>query len=94
MIIAITLALIFIFAGISEYLRMLVIAQGVRDAVQSSVISTVTENYANVYHGAREGYSGAYQPLFGLFPLQIHQIHYFRKKNVRRLSIQIFVNGQ
>jgi len=67
MIIAITLALIFIFAGISEYLRMLVIAQGVRDAVQSSVIATVTENYANVYHGAREGYSGAYQPLSGSF---------------------------
>jgi hypothetical protein len=65
--VAITLALILIFAGISEYLRLLIIAQGVRDAVQSSVIATVTENYDNVYHGAREGYSGAYQPAAGDF---------------------------
>ena len=63
--VAITLSLLLIFAGISEYLRLLIIAQGVRDAVQSSVIATVTENYDNVYHGAREGYSGAYQPMGG-----------------------------
>jgi hypothetical protein len=67
LIIAITIALVMIFTGISEYLRLLVIAQGVRDAVQSSVIATVTENYGNVYHGAREGYSGAYQPMAGDF---------------------------
>ena len=67
LIIAITLALIIIFAGISEYLRLLIIAKGVRDAVQSSVIATVTENYDNVYQGAREGYSGAYQPMAGGF---------------------------
>jgi hypothetical protein len=63
LIVAITLALLLIFIGITEYLRLLIIAQGVRDAVQSSVIATVTENYNNVYHGAREGYSGAYQPM-------------------------------
>ena len=63
LIVAITLALVIIFAGISEYLRLLVIAQGVRDAVQSAVIATVTENYDDVYHGVREGYSGAYQPM-------------------------------
>jgi hypothetical protein len=65
--IAITLALIIIFAGVSEYLRLMIIAKGVRDAVQSSVIATVTENYDNVYQGAREGYSGAYQPMGGGF---------------------------
>ena len=63
MIVAITLALVMIFAGISEYLRLLIIAQGVRDAVQSAVIATVTEKYDDVYHGVREGYSGAYQPM-------------------------------
>ncbi|MDL2294714.1 hypothetical protein LJC60_08855 [Ruminococcaceae bacterium OttesenSCG-928-D13] len=63
LIVAITLALVIIFAGISEYLRLLIIAQGVRDAVQSSAISAVTENYDDVYHGVREGYSGAYQPM-------------------------------
>ena len=63
MIVAITLVLLMMFAGISEYLRLLVITQGVRDAVQSAVIATVTENYDDVYHGVREGYSGAYQPM-------------------------------
>jgi len=63
LIVAITLALVIIFAGISEYLRLLIVAQGVRDAVQSAVIATVTENYDDVYHGVREGYSGAYQPM-------------------------------
>jgi len=65
--VAITLSLIFLFAGVSEYLRLMIIAQGVRDAVQSAVIATVTENYDNVYQGAREGYSGAYQPMGGSF---------------------------
>jgi len=67
LIVAVTLALLIIVAGISEYLRLLIIAQGLRDAVQGSVIATVTENYDNVYHGAREGYSGAYQPMAGYF---------------------------
>jgi hypothetical protein len=67
LIVAVTLSLVIIFTGISEYLRLLIIAQGVRDAVQSSVIATVTENYGNVYHGAREGYSGAYLPMAGDF---------------------------
>ena len=63
LIIAITLALVIIFAGISEYLRLLIVAQGVREAVQDAVISTVVENYDDVYHGVREGYSGGYQPM-------------------------------
>ena len=40
---------------------------GGRDAVQEAVISTVNDNYDDVYHGVREGYSGAYQPLAGDF---------------------------
>ena len=62
LIVAVTLALALIFCGVSEYFRLMVIAQGVRDAVQSAVISTVNDNYDDVYHGVREGYSGAYQP--------------------------------
>lgn len=65
--IAITLSLLFLVCGISEYLRLLIIAQGVRDALQTSVISTVNDNYDDVYHGVREGYSGAYQPMAGDF---------------------------
>ncbi len=41
----------------------MIIAQGVRDAVQDAVISTVNDNYDYVYHGVREGYSGGYQPI-------------------------------
>lgn len=67
LVIAIALALVIIFCGISEYLRLLIIAQGVRDAVQTAVISTVNDNYDDVYHGVREGYSGAYQPMAGDF---------------------------
>lgn len=67
LIVAVTLALVIIFCGISEYIRMVIIAQGVRDAVQSSVISVVSDGYDDVYHGVREGYSGAYQPFAGEF---------------------------
>lgn len=63
LIIAIALVLVILFTGISEYLRLLIVAQGVRDAVQAAVISTVVENYDDVYHGVREGYSGGYQPM-------------------------------
>ena len=62
-IIAITLSLVIIFCGVSEYFRLVIVAQGVRDAVQTAVISTVNDNYDDVYHGIREGYSGAYQPI-------------------------------
>lgn len=67
LVIAITLALVLLFTGISEYLRLLIVAQGVRDAVQAAVISTVVENYDDVYHAVREGYSGGYQPSAGEF---------------------------
>lgn len=63
LIIAVTLALTIIFCGISEYFRLMIVAQGVRDALQAAVISTVNDNYDDVYHGVREGYSGAYQPI-------------------------------
>jgi hypothetical protein len=60
--VAVTLALLLFLCAASEGIRLMIIAQGVRDAVQSAVISTVNDNYENVYHGVREGYSGAYQP--------------------------------
>lgn len=62
LIIAAALVLVILLCGASEYLRLVIIAQGVRDAVQSAVISTVNDNYDDVYHGVREGYAGAYLP--------------------------------
>lgn len=61
--VAITLCLVMIFTGVSEYFRLMIVAQGVRDALQDAVISTVNDNYDDVYHGVREGYSGGYQPM-------------------------------
>ncbi|MEA1974841.1 MAG: hypothetical protein U9N10_04680 [Bacillota bacterium] len=57
----IVLCLLLLFTVISEYLRLQIIAKGVRDAVQSSVISIAIENYDDVYNGLREGYSGGYE---------------------------------
>lgn len=61
LVVAVTLAIVIVFCGISETIRLMILAQGVRDAVQSAVISTINDNYDNVYYGVREGYSGAYQ---------------------------------
>ena len=60
--IAVTLCLILIFCGISEYFRVSIIAKGVRDAVKQSVISTVNDNFDDVYHSVREGYAAGYFP--------------------------------
>lgn len=57
----IALSIVIISCGVFEYMRLMIIASGVRDAVQSSVISVATENYDKLYNGLREGYSGAYE---------------------------------
>ena len=62
LVIAVTLVLVIILCGITEYMRLTIIASGVREAVENGIIVTVNDNYANVYHGVREGYSGGYQP--------------------------------
>lgn len=62
LIIAVTLALVIIFCGVSEYFRLNIIAAGVKEATEDAIISAVNDNYANVYHGVREGYSGGYMP--------------------------------
>lgn len=67
LIIAIVLVLVMLMCCISEYFRLLIVAQGVRDAVQEAVISTVNDNYDDVYHGVREGYSGRLPAVGGRF---------------------------
>ncbi len=59
--VSIILALFIIFTGVSEYLRLKLIASAVREAIQSSIISLSIENYDNVYSSSREGYSGGYK---------------------------------
>ena len=60
LIIAIALSIVIVACGAFEYMRLMLIAQGVRDAVQSSIISVSTGNYSDVYSSLREGYSGGY----------------------------------
>jgi len=62
LVIAVTFALVIIMCGILEFFRLNIIASGVKEAVQDAIIITVNDNYANVYHGVREGYSGGYLP--------------------------------
>lgn len=62
LVIAVTLSLVILLCGVSEYFRLNIIAAGVREAVEDAIISTVNDNYAGVYHGVREGYSGGYMP--------------------------------
>lgn len=67
LIIAIALVLLILLVGISEYMRLLLTAAGIRDAVQSTIISVINDNYDDVYHSTREGTAASYQPMDGGF---------------------------
>ncbi|MBR4060111.1 MAG: hypothetical protein IKK03_09770 [Lachnospiraceae bacterium] len=62
LVVAVTLGMLFIILGISEYMRLVITAAGVKDAMESAVISTVNDNYNEVYHSVREGYAVGYEP--------------------------------
>ena len=70
--IAIALSIVIISCGAYEYMRLMIIAQGVRDGVQSAIISVSTGNYSDVYSSLREGYSGGYVNDGGGFNEQIN----------------------
>ena len=52
--VAATIGMLFIILGVSEYMRLVITAAGVKDAVESAVVSTVNDNYNEVYHGDRK----------------------------------------
>lgn len=60
--VAATIAVLFIILGISEYMRLVITAAGVKDAMESAVVSAVNDNYNEVYHSVREGYAAGYEP--------------------------------
>ncbi|TCX53613.1 hypothetical protein [Dehalobacter sp. 14DCB1] len=60
LIIAVVLSIIILSCAAFEFMRLMVVAVGVRDAVQSAIIDVATENWDEVYNGLREGYSGGY----------------------------------
>lgn len=49
--IALVLSFVILMCGVSEYFRLQIIASGVKEAVEDTIISTVKDNYAGVYHG-------------------------------------------
>ena len=53
MILAIVLVLLMLFCAVAEFCRLWIIAQGVKEAAQQAVISTVNDNYDDVYHAVR-----------------------------------------
>lgn len=62
LVVAVTLVMLLLLLVISEYFRLMITASGVKDALQSAVISVVNDNYNEVYHGVREGYAAGYEP--------------------------------
>lgn len=58
--VAICLAIILVMCVIFEYMQMLIITTGIRNAVESATVSTVIANYDETYSQLREGYSGGY----------------------------------
>ena len=62
MILAIVLVLLMLFCTVAEFSRVWIIAQGVKEAAQQAVISTINDNYDDVYHAVREGYAAGWFP--------------------------------
>lgn len=62
LILAIVLVLLMLFCAVAEFARIWIISQGVKEAAQQAVISTVNDNYDEVYHSVREGYAAGWLP--------------------------------
>ena len=62
LVVAVTIGMLLIILGVSEYMRLVITAAGIKDAMESAVISTVNDNYNEVDHCVREGYAAGYEP--------------------------------
>lgn len=62
LVVAVAVCMLLIILGVSEYMRLVITAAGIKDAMESAVISTVNDNYNEVYHSVREGYAAGYEP--------------------------------
>lgn len=56
----IALSMMILFSFVYQFSRVILISGGVKEEVQNSAISAVTENYYPSFNGMREGNSGAY----------------------------------
>lgn len=62
LVVAVTICMLIMILGITEYMRIVITAAGIKDAMESAIISTVNDNYNEVYHSVREGYAAGYEP--------------------------------
>lgn len=62
LVVTVTICMLIIILGITEYMRLVITASGIKDAMESAIISTVNDNYNEVYHSVREGYAAGYEP--------------------------------
>ena len=62
LVVSVTMGMLLIILGITEYMRLVITAAGVKDAMESAILSTVNDNYNEVYHSVREGYAAGYEP--------------------------------
>ena len=46
--VAAAIAMLFIILGVSEYMRLVITAAGIKDAMESAVVSVVNDNYNEV----------------------------------------------
>ena len=57
--VAAAIAMLLIILGVSEYMRLVITAAGIKESMKSA---GVNDNYNEVYHGVREGYAAGYEP--------------------------------
>lgn len=55
MILAVVVCCLILACVVFEYMRLMIVAQGVRDSVQSAIVAVATENWDEAYPGLREG---------------------------------------
>ena len=60
--VAAAIAMLLIILGVSVIHAPCHHAAGIKDAMESAVVSVVNDNYNEVYHGVREGYAAGYEP--------------------------------
>jgi hypothetical protein len=58
--VVILLVMLMLFTTVMEYIRIKTISKGIRDSLESSVISVVIQNWDNNFESLRQGYSGGY----------------------------------
>lgn len=60
--IAVVIGLLMLMLAGMEFMKLAIMASGVRDAMEQAIVSVITDNYNETYHCVREGYAGGYEP--------------------------------